>query len=188
MLGKLTEPLEHSDWVEQIKNVEYAINNTKHRSTGTTPSKLLFEINQRGPNIDYLTEFLEEVDSTVENRDLQSLRSSALDNISKGQEYSQRWITEHCKPAKIYSPGDFVVIRNIDTSAGTNKKIIPKFRGPYTIHKALGNDHYVIRDIDNFQVTQLPYDGVIEAKHIKLWKARTPTSNDALTNDNNITE
>lgn len=60
-----------------------------------------------------------------------------------------------------------MLIRNVDTTIGTNKKFIPKFRGPYRIHKALPNDRYVVRDIENCQITQIPYDGIIEASRIR---------------------
>lgn len=62
-----------------------------------------------------------------------------------------------------------MVIRNVDTVIGTNKKLIPRYRGPYEVHKVLGNDRYVIRDIENCQLTQLPYDGVVEANKIRKW-------------------
>ena len=57
----------------------------------------------------------------------------------------------------------------MDTTIGTNKKFIPKFRGPYRVHKVLPNDRYVIRDIENCQITQIPYDGVIEASRIRKY-------------------
>lgn len=69
----------------------------------------------------------------------------------------------------MYSEGEFVVIRNVDNTVGTNKKLIPKFKGPYRIHKVLPNDRYVIRDIENGQISQLPYDGIIEAARLKRW-------------------
>jgi len=31
----------------------------------------------------------------------------------------------------MYKEGDYVVVRNIDTTPGVNKKLIPKFKGPY---------------------------------------------------------
>lgn len=172
MLGKLTEPLQHSDWTRQLKHVEYALNNTVQRSISTTPSQLLFGVQQKGPNVDYLTEYLEDSDINGVDRDLTKLRDSASQSISKSQQYSQQWFEENCKPAKRYQKGDFVILRNVDTSVG-NKKLIPKFRGPYEIHKILPNDRYVVRDIEDCQITQLPYDGVVEAKHLKLWRGVT---------------
>lgn len=176
MLGKLTEPLQHSDWTKQIKHVEYALNNTVQKSAGTSPSQLLFGVQQKGPDVDYLTEYLEDQDPLPASRDLDLIRDSALTNIQKSQAYSQNWSEEHCKPAKSYKLDDYVVIRNVDTSVG-NKKLIPKFRGPYAIHKILSNDRYVVRDIEGCPVTQLPYDGIVEAKHLRLWKHIIPTQN-----------
>lgn len=69
----------------------------------------------------------------------------------------------------VFSEGDFVVIKNVDTTIGKNKKFIPKFKGPYVVQKVLPNDRYVIRDIENCQLTQLPYDGIIESSHMLLW-------------------
>lgn len=68
------------------------------------------------------------------------------------------------------------MIRNVDTSIGSNKKLIPKHRGPYVVRKVLVNDQYVITDIDNRQVTQLPYDGVVEAKRIRLWTQKSDSN------------
>jgi hypothetical protein len=100
MLGKLTEPLQHSDWTIQLKHVEYAINNTIQKSVGTSPSQLLFGVNQKGPSVDYLTEFLDDQEIITTDRDLESIRSSASANIEKSQNYSQSWFEEHCKSAK----------------------------------------------------------------------------------------
>lgn len=177
MLGKLTEPLQHSDWTRHLKHVEYALNNTLQKSVGTTPSQLLFGVQQKGPDVDYLTEYLDDIDVNEVDRDLVRLREIASANIVKSQQYSQQWFEEHCKPAKSYQKGEFVVMRNVDTSVG-NKKLIPKFRGPYEIHKVLPNDRYVVRDIEDCQITQLPYDGIVEAKYLRLWK-NVPVNTDS---------
>lgn len=72
------------------------------------------------------------------------------------------------------------MIKNIDNSVGVNKKLLPKFKGPYRIFKVLPNDRYVIKDIENGQITQIPYDGVVEACHIRLWKSKEDVSNTLL--------
>ena len=61
------------------------------------------------------------------------------------------------------------MIRNVDTTIAVNKKFVPKYRGPYVIHRVLQNDRYIIRDVDNCQITQIPYNGVLEAARIKPW-------------------
>lgn len=64
---------------------------------------------------------------------------------------------------------EYVVIRNVDTVIGTNKKLIPRYRGPYVVHKSLGHDRYVVKDVNGCQLTQLPYDGVVEANKMRRW-------------------
>lgn len=135
---------------------------------------MLFGVNQKGPEIDYLTEYLDEKELNIVDRDLVTIREVASANIKKSQEYNQKWFDEHCKPARSYNIGDFVVIRHTENTP--NKKFIPHFRGPYIVHKILQNDRYVIRDIEDCQITQLPYDGVVEAKHIRLWKSAVTDS------------
>lgn len=50
------------------------MNNTIHKSTGTSPSQLLFGVNQRGIMIDHLREKLEEIGECQNKRDLVEIR------------------------------------------------------------------------------------------------------------------
>lgn len=171
MLAKHSEPVSHSDWVGQLNRIEFALNNTVNRSTMVTPSRALFGVNQRGEIIDKITEYLQEnFSAPVEGID--DIRNRADGNIRKSQRYNEERALAREGKVNTFSKGDFVVIKNIDTTVGINKKLLPKYKGPYVVHKVLPNDRYVIRDIDNCQVTRIPYDGVIEACNIKLWKAK----------------
>lgn len=169
ILSKLSESLQHSDWVKQLAQVEFALNNTVSRSIQTTPSKLLFGIDQKGIIVDRLTEFLEDKNVNQVQRNLDVIREHAYSSIKKSQDANLRQFDEHHIPAKTYEVGEYVVIKNTDTTIGKNKKLIPKFKGPYVVHKVLPNDRYVIRDIEDCPITQLPYDGVIEACNIRKW-------------------
>jgi len=68
-----------------------------------------------------------------------------------------------------YKVDDYVIVRNVDTTPGTCKKLIPKFKGPYKISKILPHDRYVISDIEGHQVTQIPLNTVYAARDIKHW-------------------
>ena len=59
--------------------------------------------------------------------------------------------------------------RYSDTTDSGNKKLNPKFRGPYVIHKVLPHARYVERDVEGCQLTQLPFDGVLEANKLRRW-------------------
>lgn len=171
MLGKLSEPDRQSNWTKVLSNVEYAMNNHVSKSTKFTPSILLFGTEQKGKDIDVLTEYLQEKnDINLINRDLKKIRATADTNIKASQKMNE---CQHAKksvsPPK-YQLNDFVVIKNNDTTAGINKKLAPKYKGPYKISKILPNDRYIVSDIDTFQVSQIPYNGTIEAANIKSWK------------------
>lgn len=62
-----------------------------------------------------------------------------------------------------------MVIKNTDTTVGTNKKLVPKYRGPYKISRVFLNDRYEVVDIENCQLTQIPYRGVLDSTRIKPW-------------------
>ena len=178
ILSKISEPLAHSDWVNQLSRVEFALNNTVHRASKTAPSKLLFGVLQRGSEVDRLTEFLEEKNVNSDERNLENVRGDAAVAIGKLQEYNLGQFAEGARPPKVFNVGDYVVIRNVDTTIGTNKKLIEKFRGPYLVHKVLPHDRYVVKDIEECQLTQLPYTGIIESKHIR--KCIEPPINDEI--------
>lgn len=169
MLSKISDPIQHSNWSKLLTRVEYAINNSVHSVTKETPSRLLFGVGQRGREVDALSEFLESRHPNVVDRDLAAMRDVVSERIGVHQEKTSEYYARNHRPHATFSEGDFVVIRNVDTTIGTNKKFIPKFKGPYRIHRKLPNDRYVVKDIEGFQVTQLPYDGVIEASRMRSW-------------------
>ncbi|XP_011687110.1 PREDICTED: uncharacterized protein LOC105449550 [Wasmannia auropunctata] len=134
MLAKLSES--PSDWDSVLHRIEYYLNNTMCRATSETPARLLFGLGQKGEPNDLLRDFLQLLKQ--QNTERYNLRRKA---------------------ARPYKVGDYVEIRNIDTTVGINKKLIPKFKGPYVVKKVL--DRYVVTDVDGFQLVQRPYTGVV---------------------------
>ena len=167
ILSKLCNSSDHSDWSSHLRSAEHALNNTVHSSTNFLPSILLFGIEQRGQILDELHEFLNDKDVTTK-RDLNLLRSEALSNIEYSQYRNEQYVANRTKPAPSFSEGDLVAIKYTD-STNANKKLVCKFRGPYIVHKVLPHDRYVIRDVDGFQITQMPYDGVLEVDKLRKW-------------------
>lgn len=166
MLAKLSKTTDK--WDEQLNQVQYVLNNTVNKSTGTTPSKLLFGVNQRGKVVDSLSDYLNEV---LENplESLDDIREKAAQKICKLQKYNQENYNKLHKTPTKYKEGDYVVIVNTDVTPGYNKKLIPKYKGPYIINKVLPNDRYVVKDIEGFQVTQIPFEGIFDTSRIRKW-------------------
>ena len=100
---------------------------------------------------------MEERVPTCCSRDLVSLRAQSDQAIKTSQSVNEiQYAKRSVLPLK-YEIGDFVVMKNVDSTVGRNKKFIPKYRGPYVVHRILPHDRYLIRDVDNCQLTQLPY-------------------------------
>lgn len=87
----------------------------------------------------------------------------------KLQNKNQRSYNVKHKPTQKYKVDDYIMITNIHTEPGINKKLILKFKKPYQVKKILGNDHYVVGDIENFRVTQCPYSLIVAPDDIKLY-------------------
>jgi len=163
------------NWNESLNQVQLAINNTHNRSIKNTPSMLLFGINQHGDTQDYLRKVLEteSVINESSDRNLAEIRQIAHDNNKDAQVKNKSYVDKKRCIAKKYNVGDYVMVKNVDTTPGENKKHIPKFKGPYEVNVVLPNDRYVVRDIEGFQITQLPFNSVFESKYIKPWIGQT---------------
>lgn len=154
-------------WQEVLVDVEFVLNNTINCSTGFTPSNLLFGINQKGRISDNLRVFLETFQES--NRDMGQKRELAAENIIKAQNYSKAYYDNKHKESSKYNVGDYVMLSNVDVTPGVNKKLIPKFKGPYVVDTVLDNDRYVVSDIPGFQVTSIPYRSTVAPCRMKLY-------------------
>lgn len=169
MLAKMTSAGNEMSLDKVLPEIEHVMNNTVHRSTGMTPSELLFGIRQRGMMEDPLRERLEEILNKEKGRDLEDIRMRAAARIKKCQEYNKK-IKDKSRTLKSYQVGDYVVVKNFISQPGACRKIAPRFKGPYQVIKILPNDRYLLKDVTGFQLTQIPYEGVWEVANIKPWK------------------
>lgn len=162
MLSKLTKL--GGNWDEILPEVEFAMNNTYCRAISDSPARLLFGVNQRDKN-DVMRYYLH----TESERNLNQLRTDASASIEKTQEYNRTYYNDKHKLPVKYEVGDFVMIKNVDVTPGIQKKLLPKFKGPYEVKKRLDNDRYLVGDIEGFQISQIPYESVCSPKNMKRW-------------------
>lgn len=104
-----------------------------------------------------------------EERDLETIRDEAAKCIEKSQHANKiAFNSSHKKPLQ-YKLDDLVMVANYDTTPGVNKKLLPKYRGPYKISTILPNDRYIVKDVENWQVTQKPYEGTHGPAQMRPW-------------------
>jgi len=96
-------------------NIEFAINNSVHKTTNETPSKLLFDVDQQGKIVDMIREYLE-INVTDNDRDLKYLRARAAERIERSEKYNKEYFDRKHKSAHVYKIGNYVIVRNMDTS------------------------------------------------------------------------
>lgn len=106
MTAKLSP--EPDRWEEVLNTVEFALNNTINRTTGNTPSKLLFGVDQRGQVVYPIRDFLESED----NYDLNGIRVEAGERIKNSQAYNSQYFNKRHKEPKKYNVGDYIVTNN----------------------------------------------------------------------------
>ena len=169
MLAKLVRPEEGVYWDTVLDKVEYALNNTVHRAIGQHPSVMLFGLGQRGPTVDLLKEcVLSDVSRVGQNNHFE-LRQEAPKKQEAMHDYNKKYYDKRRRAGTEYEVGDYVVIRNFDSSTGVSRKLIPKFRGPYRVAKVLRNDRYLLEDVEGYQQSRNPYKGVWAVGNIRPW-------------------
>lgn len=156
-------------WNYHLPDVEFAMNNTINRSIDNTPSILLFGIHQRGKVVDKVGEQLAEQANNNIERDIKVIREKATSAIEKVQQTNKTAYDSIHKKPRQYKINDFVMLANFDCTPGINKKLLPKYRGPYCVTKVLPNDRYIVEDIDNWQITQRPYQGIHAPAQMRPW-------------------
>ena len=177
MLAKISDPPSGKYWYKFLADVEFARNNTVHSTIGESPSRLLFGVNQRGSVIDPVVEYLEQAKhSEGDTRDFKQMWSEAAKKNKKSQDYNKTYFDKKHKEPHKYQIGNYVMVKNFDTTIGVSKKLIPRYKGPYEVVTVLRNDRYVLKDIENFRVTQKAYLGTWEACNMKPWHNGLPST------------
>ncbi|KAK9743596.1 hypothetical protein QE152_g8552 [Popillia japonica] len=93
-------------------------------------------------------------------RDLDRIRGTAEQNIINNQMTNEHHYNKKRNEPREYNAKDLVVIKNRDDTAGANKKLLPKYRGPYVVAKVWGPIP-TEGDIEGFQLTQIPDETII---------------------------
>lgn len=168
IISKLSDKTNGKPWYSILTETEYAINNSVNRTTGQTPSQIIFGIEKRGSNVDGLKDLLSAINLS-NSQDIQEICNKATEKTINSQKYQEKNFNKKHKAPNNYKVGQLVMIKNHETTPGISKKLLSKFRGPYEIKKKLGNDRYCVCDPPGFQNTNKLYEGILEARNIRPW-------------------
>jgi len=143
---------EDQEWKSVIGKAQFVINNTLHKAINATPSKILLGYDCKNIQDEKLREIINSlrgVDETFcEVR--QQARKLAQTVNRKMQEYNKQQYDKHHKKCTRYKEGDLVMVRVTQNKPGVNKKLIPKYKGPYQIKKILKKNRFVVVDIPGY--------------------------------------
>lgn len=133
-----------NEWDLRLPQIQWSLNNTINKSTGRTPSEILFGTQTTGVSDGFMNTLVSESHTPV---DRDEVRSNAESRIQiNQQEQKERFDKSHKKPTQ-YKIGDLVrVEKDIRTEPGQSRKLLPKCVGPFRISKIIGNDRYEIED------------------------------------------
>lgn len=162
---------DHTNWDTHMSSVQYAINNSHHSSLRASPSKILFGCEQQHHLDIELTKFLSDV-AKIEfdcEEERNNCRDIALESTKKIKEYNKMYYDERHKKPSQYKEGDYVLIRDVIVKSHEDKKLKPRYRGPYLVAKALNKNRYVIQDIPGFNITAKPYNSILSPDRMKPW-------------------
>lgn len=111
---------------------------------------------------------LQQIDIDIEKQRLE-IRDRASEANQALQLYNNSvYDRKHKKPSK-YQERDLIMIRNVQNAPGINRKLAPKFKGPYRIHRVLSKNRYVVTDVPGHQLSNRPYNSILSPDKIKPW-------------------
>jgi len=112
--------------------MQYIINNSHHAVVKATPSKLMFGFEQRSHAdfpLEQYTKSLADIDTALdaERAKARDLAGTATELI---RTYNKKYRDDHSKKPSVYSQGDYVMVRDLQSKPGENTKLKPKYKGP----------------------------------------------------------
>lgn len=152
-------------WDQKLIQVQQGINSTIHKTTNQTPAELLLGIKLRTDG-----DFCDEDSESIV--DVTNIRADAFHSLEENRQRQNAYFNrKRCSP-NLFKVGDLVLTRISSHSAndGNSKKLLPKFRGPFTVVEVLPNDRYRVKEDIHTTRSRIPYDAVVAVENMKLFQ------------------
>lgn len=160
-------------WDDHLGNLKWTVNSQKNSTTNFSPHELIFDFNLRDIVHNHMIAALQD-NSCTTDIPIDKKREIALENIRKAREkWKTRFDNRHLSP-KQYAVNELVLISHEPVSTGESRKLKEKFKGPYIIRKCLGNDRYLIEDIEGLKITNKPAVFIFSSDQLRPWCSTAP--------------
>lgn len=158
---------EERKWDETVTDVQFAINNVPCKTTGKTPSELLYGYRPRSGSDAALIDEVSKSAALVV--DIVQLREEASQKTAEAQLKAKAIYDRKRKKPRSYKIGDLVAIEKFEPNPGASRKLMPPYTGPMVIKKVLPNDRYVVCDMEGSHRATKTYDRITAVDKIKPW-------------------
>lgn len=155
------------EWDNKVGKNQWGMNNTIQKTTGKTPSDLMFGFKMKSEIDPRLNEVVSE---TRDNTDVITIRESAKDKIDFEQSKQKERHDKNRRPFTTYREGDLVKITKTNfNNDGKSKKLLPSYIGPYRIVEVLDNDRYRVAAIPGLTSSKNKRKTTIAADRMSPW-------------------
>lgn len=182
-LGARCHGEKENAWDDHVGEIQLSINTTINKSTGKSPSELLFGCRLMNPAENIINDVISSTSDRISGDDLINARSEAAEKERKRRESAKRNFDKHRKLPTSYKVGDLVRIERTLTDKamlGKPKKLIAKFQGPYRIVKILPNDRFLVEDTPITRKGNRRYENIVAVDKIHPWlNFNSPPSDDS---------
>lgn len=168
-LSKIVE--EPSSWVQSLEKTQFVINNTVNKAINSTPSKMLLGYDQRHKTDNELCEMIKRLTKIEEeySKEREEVRDAAQLVNRSLQKYNKTQYDKRHKKSTKYKTGDLVMVKVLHQKPGVNKKLVPRYKGPYQIKAALSKNRYVVTDVPGYNLSQKPLNTIVSPDKLKPW-------------------
>lgn len=157
---------DEKDWDDKVGKVQWGLNNTSQKTTGRTPSEIMFGTSMLGD----VNPILSEVRPDPVCIDVSDIRREVKDRIDREQQKQKQYFDKNRRPARMYNEGDLVKITKTSfKNDGKSKKLVPPFVGPYRVVSVLGHDRYEIAAIPGLTGSKYKRKTTVSACRMMPW-------------------
>ncbi|CAH2220102.1 jg14834 [Pararge aegeria aegeria] len=132
-LKAMTVKYGEKNWDNHLGKIQWGLNNTIQKTTGKTPSEVLFGTlmnSEMNPILNAVPK------GSDKNCDVSVLRQGVKDRIDIEQVKQKQTFDKGRKPAQLYAEGELIKItKTCFNNDGQSKKLMPSYIGPYRVAK-----------------------------------------------------